>query len=130
VFFCDSGSVAVEVAIKMALQYWQARGSRAQDAPADGARAATTATPSVRCPSAIRSTACTSLFRGVLPNGTCSRRVPAARFRPPLEPGDIAGFEALLALHRDELAAVILEPIVQGAGGMWFYSADYLRRRA
>jgi adenosylmethionine-8-amino-7-oxononanoate aminotransferase len=66
------------------------------------------------------------LFRGVLPEHLFAPR-PGSRFGAPLEPGDLEGLEALIAAHRDELAAVILEPIVQGAGGMWFYSADYLR---
>jgi adenosylmethionine-8-amino-7-oxononanoate aminotransferase len=45
----------------------------------------------------------------------------------PLEPGDTDEIERLMAVHEDSLAAVVVEPIVQGAGGMWFYSADYLR---
>lgn len=52
---------------------------------------------------------------------------PRSRFGEPLHAGDLDGFEALIAAHEAEIAAVILEPIVQGAGGMWFYSADYLR---
>ena len=52
---------------------------------------------------------------------------PASRFGEPLSSTDASGFESLLREHHEEVAAVILEPIVQGAGGMWFYSADYLR---
>lgn len=68
------------------------------------------------------------LFKGVLPGHLCPR--PVTRFGTPLVAGDLDLFEQLLVTHRDELAAVILEPIVQGAGGMWFYGADYLRGAA
>jgi adenosylmethionine-8-amino-7-oxononanoate aminotransferase len=51
---------------------------------------------------------------------------PTARFGEPVTAADTDAFEQLLEQHHGELAAVILEPVVQGAGGMWFYSADYL----
>jgi adenosylmethionine-8-amino-7-oxononanoate aminotransferase len=66
------------------------------------------------------------LFRDVLPAHHFAPR-PGIRFGEPWRDDDIAGFEALLAAHAGEIAAVILEPIVQGAGGMWFYSPEYLR---
>jgi adenosylmethionine-8-amino-7-oxononanoate aminotransferase len=66
------------------------------------------------------------LFRGVLPQHRFAPR-PETRFGAPLKAGDLDEFERLITTHKGELAAVILEPIVQGAGGMWFYSADYLR---
>jgi adenosylmethionine-8-amino-7-oxononanoate aminotransferase len=65
-------------------------------------------------------------FAAVLPRHLFADR-PRSRFGEPLQPGDLDSFSELLESHREELAAVILEPIVQGAGGMWFYSADYLR---
>jgi adenosylmethionine-8-amino-7-oxononanoate aminotransferase len=125
VFFSDSGSVAVEVAIKMALQYWQAR-----DKPArrrlltlrGGYHGDTFGAMAVCDPV----NGMHQLFRGVLPEHLFAPR-PGSRFGEPLRPGDLEHFERLIATHRDELAAVILEPIVQGAGGMWFYAADYLR---
>lgn len=125
VFFSDSGSVAVEVAIKMALQYWQAR-----DRPAKrrlltlrgGYHGDTFGAMAVCDPV----NGMHQLFRGVLPEHLFAPR-PGSRFGAPLGPRDLQEFERLIATHRDELAAVILEPIVQGAGGMWFYSADYLR---
>ncbi len=125
VFFSDSGSVAVEVAIKMALQYWQGR-----DRPAKrrlltlrgGYHGDTFGAMAVCDPV----NGMHQLFRGVLPEHLFAPR-PGSRFGAPLRHGDLEGFERLIASHRDELAAVILEPIVQGAGGMWFYSADYLR---
>jgi adenosylmethionine---8-amino-7-oxononanoate aminotransferase len=125
VFFSDSGSVAVEVAIKMALQYWQA-----QDKPAK--RRLLTLRGGYHGDTFGAMAACDpvngmhQLFRGVLPEHLFAPR-PESRFGAPLVPGDLQRFERLIATHRDELAAVILEPIVQGAGGMWFYSADYLR---
>jgi adenosylmethionine---8-amino-7-oxononanoate aminotransferase len=125
VFFSDSGSVAVEVAIKMALQFWQAR-----DKPAKrrlltlrgGYHGDTFGAMAVCDPK----NGMHQLFRGVLAEHLFAPR-PLTRFGLPLQPGDLDAFELLITAHRDELAAVILEPIVQGAGGMWFYSADYLR---
>lgn len=125
VFFSDSGSVAVEVAIKMALQFWQA-----QDKPAKrrlltlrgGYHGDTFGAMAVCDPV----NGMHQLFRGVLPEHLFAAR-PRSPFGGPLIPGDLDEFERLLGTHQDELAAVILEPIVQGAGGMWFYSADYLR---
>jgi len=52
---------------------------------------------------------------------------PTSRFGRSLRPDDLKPIENLLAQHHGEIAAVVLEPIVQGAGGMWFYSAGYLR---
>jgi adenosylmethionine-8-amino-7-oxononanoate aminotransferase len=66
-------------------------------------------------------------FAEVLPQHLFADR-PQSRFGEPLAAGDIDSFELLLGEHREEIAAVILEPIVQGAGGMWFYSAEYLQR--
>ncbi len=125
VFFSDSGSVAVEVAIKMALQFWQAR-----DQPAKrrlltlrgGYHGDTFGAMAVCDPV----NGMHQLFRGVLPEHLFAPR-PGSRFGAPPDPRDLLEFERLVTTHRDELAAVILEPIVQGAGGMWFYSAGYLR---
>ena len=66
-------------------------------------------------------------FRGVLPAHVFAER-PGCRFEEPFEERHLADLENKLTQHRDELAAVILEPIVQGAGGMWFYAPEYLRR--
>lgn len=126
VFLCDSGSVAVEVAIKIALQYWQARGRPERHrllTLAGGYHGDTFMAMSVCDPV----TGMHHLFRGVLPGQLFAPR-PGCGFGNPARAADIAAFEALLVAHRDEIAAVILEPIVQGAGGMHFYSADYLRQ--
>ncbi|HQY69531.1 MAG TPA: adenosylmethionine--8-amino-7-oxononanoate transaminase [Pseudomonadales bacterium] len=126
VFLCDSGSVAVEVAIKMALQYWQARGQPGRNrllTLAGGYHGDTFMAMSVCDPV----TGMHHLFRDVLPRQLFAPR-PGCGFGKPARAADIAAFEALLDEHREQIAAVILEPIVQGAGGMHFYSADYLRR--
>jgi adenosylmethionine-8-amino-7-oxononanoate aminotransferase len=126
VFLCDSGSVAVEVAIKMALQVWQARGrpERRRLLTIRGGYHGDTFGAMAVCDPV---TGMHGLFEGSLPEHLFADR-PRCRFEEPCEDADIASFERLLSAHRDEIAAVILEPIVQGAGGMWFYSPDYLRR--
>ena len=125
VFFCDSGSVAVEVAIKMALQYWGAQGQPARRRLATirgGYHGDTFAAMSVCDPV----TGMHERFQGILPAHLFADR-PRTRPGEPLHEADLAGMEGILAEHGDEVAAVILEPVVQGAGGMWFYSPDYLR---
>lgn len=126
VFLSDSGSVAVEVAIKLALQFWQARGRpqrRRLLALRGGYHGDTFGAMAVCDPV----TGMHGLFEGALPKHLFATR-PAPRFGEPCAPEDTADLERLLGENRDELAAVILEPIVQGAGGMWIYSADYLAR--
>ena len=125
VFFCDSGSVAVEVAIKMALQYWGAQGQPARRRLATvrgGYHGDTFAAMSVCDPV----TGMHERFQGILPAHLFADR-PRTRPGEPLHEADRAGMEGILAEHGGEVAAVILEPVVQGAGGMWFYSPDYLR---
>ncbi len=125
VFFSDSGSVAVEVAIKMALQYWQGRGQAGKTrllTVRGGYHGDTFGAMAVCDPV----NGMHQLFRGVLPQHVFAPR-PRSRFGQPLVAGDLDEFESLLLANHDSLAAVILEPIVQGAGGMWFYSADYLK---
>ena len=128
VFFSDSGSVAVEVAIKMALQYWQARRQPAKTrllTIRGGYHGDTFGAMAVCDPL----NGMHQLFRNVLPQHLFAPR-PRSRFGQKLEAGDGDEFQHLLTTHAHELAAVILEPIVQGAGGMWFYSADWLREAA
>ncbi len=125
VFLCDSGSVAVEVAIKMALQYWQGRGRPAKRrllALRGGYHGDTLGAMSVCDPV----TGMHRSFAGVVPTQIFAPR-PACRFDEPWEPAAISECARLITAHQDELAAVILEPIAQGAGGMWFYHPEYLR---
>ncbi|MBK7952203.1 MAG: adenosylmethionine--8-amino-7-oxononanoate transaminase [Deltaproteobacteria bacterium] len=125
VFLSDSGSVAVEVAIKMALQFWQARGRperRRLLALRGGYHGDTFGAMAVCDPV----TGMHGLFASVLPAHVFAER-PARRFGESCGPAELDELTRLVDAHRGELAAVILEPIVQGAGGMWFYSADYLR---
>ena len=124
-FYCDSGSVAVEVALKMAVQYWRGRGQPGRQrflALRGGYHGDTFGAMSVCDPVAGMH----HLFRGGMPEQYFAPR-PAAPFGAACEAGALAPVAQLLKRHRQRIAAVIVEPVVQGAGGMWFYSADYLR---
>ena len=126
VFISDSGSVAVEVAIKMALQYWIAMGQSAKHrliALRNGYHGDTFATMAVCDPV----NGMHHLFSSVL-SLQLFAEAPQTPFGQAASDGDMASVEALLREHHGDVAAVIVEPIVQGAGGMRFYSADYLRR--
>jgi adenosylmethionine-8-amino-7-oxononanoate aminotransferase len=126
VFLSDSGSVAVEVAIKMALQVWHSRGQperRRLLTLRGGYHGDTFGAMGVCDPV----TGMHGLFEGSITKHLFADR-PECRFGEACQDRDIESFETLLEAHHSEIAAVILEPIVQGAGGMWFYSADYLRR--
>lgn len=125
VFFADSGSVSVEVALKMAIQYWRScdkpRKSRFI-ALRNGYHGDTLHAMSVCDPV----TGMHTLFNEVLPQQLFVPP-PSGPVDAPADADDISAMREMLQQHADEVAGVILEPIVQGAGGMRFYSADYLR---
>lgn len=127
VFLADSGSVAVEVAMKMALQYWQACGQKRQTFMTlkHGYHGDTFGAMSVCDPQ----NSMHSLYQGYLP-AHLFVTAPQCRFNDEWQPQDFEPFKtAFLAAHT-QLAAVILEPIIQGAGGMRFYHPQYLKQVA
>jgi adenosylmethionine---8-amino-7-oxononanoate aminotransferase len=126
VFFSDSGSVAVEIALKMAIQYWHSQGQaqrttfltlkRGYHGDTFGAMAVCDPQSGMH-----------HLFHYSLQHHFFAE-APACKFDEPFQEIHIAKFAQLIQQHRQKIAAVILEPIVQGAGGMRFYSPEYLRR--
>ncbi|RDI27830.1 adenosylmethionine--8-amino-7-oxononanoate transaminase [Lentzea flaviverrucosa] len=120
VFLCDSGSVSVEVAVKMCLQYW-----RSQNRPEKhrlmtwrGGYHGDTFNPMSVCDP---DGGMHSLWRGILPQQVFADAPPAE-----MDPAYVQHLADLVEEHADELAAIIVEPVVQGAGGMRFHDPRYL----
>ncbi|MGR5141148.1 adenosylmethionine--8-amino-7-oxononanoate transaminase [Photobacterium sp. DNB23_23_1] len=125
VFLADSGSVAVEVSLKMALQYWHAKGERRPKflTVKHGYHGDTFAAMSVTDPD----NSMHSLYKGFLPEHIFVQS-PKCGFFEPWQESDIDDFRYQLERHQKEVAAVIIEPIVQGAGGMRIYHPTFLKR--
>jgi len=124
VFFCDSGSVAVEVAVKMAIQRWQADGRRDKSrllTVRGGYHGDTFMAMSVCDPVGGMH----ALFPSVLAEQVFADRPPAG-FATAVDDTWVSDVELLMKRHSDELAAIIVEPVVQGAGGMHFYNPGYV----
>ncbi len=125
VFFSDSGSVSVEVAIKMAIQYWQGMGNPNKHkllTIRGGYHGDTFGAMSVCDPV----NGMHHLFAAVLPQHYFAD-APQCPLGAPWDESDIESLKTLLQAHHQEIAAVILEPIVQGTGGMNFYTPEYLQ---
>ncbi len=126
VFFCDSGSVAVEVSMKMAIQHAFARGLTGKNrflTIRSGYHGDTFHAMSVCDPQGGMH----QIYQGILPQYFFAD-MPKCRFTDKWDEADIQSFQNLLATNHQSICAVILEPIVQGAGGMRFYHPEYLRK--
>jgi adenosylmethionine---8-amino-7-oxononanoate aminotransferase len=122
VFLADSGSVSVEVAIKLCVQYQRARGrpSRTRLLTVRGGYHGDTTGAMALCDPVG---GMHSLFSGLLARHVFAERPPDG-FEVGLDPGWAAGVSELVERHSHELAAIVMEPVVQGAGGMRFHSPE------
>ncbi|TLW91022.1 adenosylmethionine--8-amino-7-oxononanoate transaminase [Saccharomonospora piscinae] len=125
VFLCDSGSVSVEVALKMCLQYWRSTGreNKRRVLTWRGGYHGDTFHPMSVCDP---EGGMHSLWRGVLPEQVFVPAPPAG-YGAPVDQSYVDELVRAVEEHADELAAVVVEPVVQGAGGMRFHNPEYLR---
>jgi adenosylmethionine-8-amino-7-oxononanoate aminotransferase len=124
VFLCDSGSVSVEVAAKMCLQYWRSQGrpERRRLLTWRGGYYGDTLHPMSLCDP---DTGMHHLWSGLLPEQVFAPGPPDG-FDVPPDPAYVDELRRLVETHRQELAAILVEPVVQGAGGMRFHHPGYL----
>jgi adenosylmethionine-8-amino-7-oxononanoate aminotransferase len=126
VFYSDSGSVSVDVAMKIAIQYWNAKGESQKQkfiSLRHGYHGDTFGAMSVCDPE----TGMHSLFKDAMPKQVFVEQ-PQCRFGEACLEEHIAPLKQALDEQSNNIAALIMEPVVQGAGGMWFYSADYVKQ--
>ena len=127
VFFADSGSVGVEVSIKMALQYWIAQGRNEKNkllTVKSGYHGDTFAAMSVCDPV----NGMHDMFTGVMVQHLFADAPPSIKAGVPWQESDIDSFKTMITSNHQGIAAVILEPMVQNAGGIRFYHPGYLQR--
>ena len=125
IFFADSGSIAVECAAKMAVQYQHSlsRPERCKLVALKGGYHGDTAgAMALSDPDGMH-----VLFRGIMPHHYFAER-PNCRFDSAWDDSDFASMERVVEEHKNEIAAVICEPVFQGGNGMWLYNAGYLKR--
>ena len=124
VFFADSGSIAVEVATKMAVQYQHALGRPGRTklvALKGGYHGDTVGAMALSDPDGMH-----VLFRGIMPRHYFAER-PVTRFGSAWEEADFASMVRVVDEHEGEIAGLICEPVLQAANAMWLYSPEYLR---
>jgi len=124
VFLSDSGSVAVEVALKMSLQYWHAKGSPKSQflTIRNGYHGDTFGAMSVTDPDG----AMHDLYHNFLPEQLFAPQ-PTIKIDQPWDKNDLKAITEIVGAQHNNIAAIILEPIVQGTGGMHFYHPEYLK---
>ncbi|WP_290734741.1 MULTISPECIES: adenosylmethionine--8-amino-7-oxononanoate transaminase [unclassified Fibrobacter] len=125
IFFADSGSISVECAAKMAVQYQYSLGHSERCklvALKGGYHGDTAGAMALSDPDGMH-----TLFRGIMPHHYFAER-PNCRFDSAWDDSDFVSMEHVVEEHKNEIAAVICEPIFQGGNGMWLYNAGYLKR--
>lgn len=124
IFYCDSGSVSVEVSLKMALQYQQNKNPKKDTilTVKGGYHGDTFGAMSVCDPQ----NGMHFMFGKILAKQLFMPR-PSVKFGDAFDECALDEYKQIISKHKDQIAALIIEPIVQGAGGMWFYHENYLK---